>query len=70
MDIGQIFTGDACTPIWDPHNNLLFFAPESGGGYSIYRTTFDAYYQDLSAVAFINAPVLYVNWLGDTNPYD
>jgi hypothetical protein len=64
VEIGQIFPGKARLPIWDLHNNLLFFAPEGGGGYSIYRTTFDAYYQDLSAVASINAEVLAVTWLG------
>lgn len=64
MEIGQIFTGKARLPIWDPHNNLLFFAPEGGGGYSIYRTTFDAFYRDLSEVGSINAEVLAVTWLG------
>jgi hypothetical protein len=64
VEIGQIFSGKARLPIWDPHNNLLFFAPEGGSGYSIYRTTFDNYYQDLTKVAFINAEVEAVSWMG------
>lgn len=64
MEIGQIFTGKARLPIWDLHNNLLFFASESGSGYSLYRTTFDSYYQDLSVVASINGEVQAVTWLG------
>jgi hypothetical protein len=64
VEIGQIFSGKARLPIWDPHNNLLFFAHEAGSGYSIYRTTFDAYYSDLSVAAFINAEVQAVTWLG------
>jgi hypothetical protein len=64
VDIGQIFKGKARLPIWDSHNNLLFFAPKDGGGYSIYRATFDTHYADLSVVASINAEVQMVTWLG------
>ncbi len=64
VEIGQIFAGKTRLPIWDPHNNLLFFAPEDGGGYGICRTTFDSHYRDLSVVAFINAEVQAVTWLG------
>lgn len=64
VEIGQIFSGKARLPIWDLHNNLLFFAQEGGDGYSIYRTTFDNFYRDLSVVASINAEVLAVTWLG------
>jgi len=64
MEKGQIFEGKATLPIWDSDNNLLFFAPE-GDGYSIYRTTFDTFYQDLSVVGFISAKnVQSVTWLG------
>jgi hypothetical protein len=55
VEIGQIFSDKARLPIWDPHNNLLFFAQEGGSGYNIYRTTFDAYYKDLSVIASIDA---------------
>jgi hypothetical protein len=70
LEIGQVFNQQARLPIWDPHNNLLFFSPGEGGGYRIFRTTFDAYYQDLTVVDTIDAPIFYVTWLGDTNPYD
>lgn len=63
VDIGQIYKGKARLPIWDPHNNLLFFAPD-GSGYNIYRSTFDVHYTDLSVVASINAEVQNVTWLG------
>jgi len=64
LEINQIFNGKSFSPIWDPHNNLLFFAPEEGIGYSLYRTTFDSVYRDLSVVASINAEVLAATWLG------
>jgi WD40 repeat protein len=64
VEIGQIFTGMARFPIWDLHNNLLFFSYKVGGGYDIYRTTFDSHYSDLSVVASIDAKVLSVTWLG------
>jgi hypothetical protein len=64
VEIGQIFTDKARLPIWDPHNNLLFFVPTGGSEYSIYRTTFDSHYQDLSAVASVNGQVQAVTWLG------
>jgi Tol biopolymer transport system component len=64
LDIGQIYTGMARMPTWDPHNNLLFFAAASGGGYDIYRTTFDGHFQDLAMVNTINAQVTSVVWAG------
>jgi hypothetical protein len=64
VEIGQIFANRARLPIWDSHNNLLFFAPRNGSGYDIYRTTFDAHHTDLSVVASINAEVQAVTWLG------
>ena len=64
MDIGQIFTAKAILPIWDSQNNLLFFSQKDGGGYSIYRTTFNANYKDVSVVASIDAEVRSVAWAG------
>jgi hypothetical protein len=64
MDIGQISTGKARLPIWDPQNNLLFFSPKDGGGYSIYLTTFNANFKDSSVVASIDDEVRAVAWVG------
>ncbi len=64
VEIGQIFDGKARLPTWDMDNNLLFFAAEDGSGYSLYRTTFSTFYQDLTLVNFIPAEVISVAWLG------
>ena len=64
VEIGQIFNGKARLPIWDPNNNLLFFASEGGSGYSLYRTTFDTFYRDLSVVASLNHEIQAAAWLG------
>ena len=64
VEIGQIFSDKARLPIWDPDNNLLFFALDAGYGYNIYRTTFDVFYRDLTMVAHIEAEILHVAWLG------
>jgi hypothetical protein len=64
IDIGQIYDGDARLPIWDTHNNLLFFASNGGSGYDLYRTTFSAYYRDLAVVGSIDAEIYRVVWLG------
>jgi hypothetical protein len=64
LEIGQIFNGRARSPIWDKHNNLLFFAPNGGNGYDLYRSTFDSYYQEMAVVGSIDAKVLGVAWLG------
>ena len=64
VDIGRIFDGKASFPAWDPHNNLMFFAPQDAGGYDIYLTTFDAHYTDLYKVNYIDADVNNVVWLG------
>ncbi len=64
VDIGQIFTGSARLPIWDLHNNLFFFADDGSAGFDLYRTTFDAYYQDLMMVGSVPAQVRGVGWLG------
>jgi hypothetical protein len=64
VEIGQIFNRGARLPIWDKHNNLLFFASKGGSGYDLYRTTFDSYYRDLEMVGSIDAEVIRVAWLG------
>ena len=64
IEIGKIFDGSARLPIWDQHNNLLFFASQDGSGYNLYRTTFDSYYRDLAVVGSIDAEVIRVAWLG------
>jgi len=64
IEIGQIYNSDARLPIWDEDNNLLFFAPVDGKGYDLYRTTFNSYYRDLTAVGFIDADVHVVTWIG------
>jgi hypothetical protein len=65
VEIGQIYTGDAILPIWDQHNNLLFFSPQESGVYKLLRTTFDSHYTDMTVVNTINAGVWSVNWLGN-----
>jgi hypothetical protein len=65
MEIGQIYSGKARAPIWDLDNNLLFFARGEGEVYSLYRTTFEAFYEDLSEVASLEANFIQsVAWLG------
>jgi hypothetical protein len=63
IEIGQIYNGGARLPIWDENNNLLFFALNSGNGYDLYRTTFEAYYRDLVVVGSIDADIYRVVWL-------
>jgi hypothetical protein len=63
LDIGQIYTGKAVRPIWDLHNNLIFFALVEGGGDSIYRTTFANHYQDLAVIGSINLQWRDVTWI-------
>jgi len=69
LNIGQIYTGKARLPVWDAHNNLIFFAQEDTGGFDLYRTTFDGYYQDVRVVNYLEAEVLNVVWLGLRSPY-
>lgn len=64
IEIGQIFNKRAQFPISDLENNFIFFAPESDGSSSLYRTTFDAYYKDLTLVTHIGAQVRDIAWLG------
>jgi len=64
IEIGQIFYEKARLPIWDEDNNLFFFAFLEGYGYELFRTTFDAYYQDLAALGSILGSVHVVTWLG------
>jgi hypothetical protein len=68
LEIGQIFPAQAVLPIWTENNNLLFFAPADSGGYDIYLTTFDSYYQDLAMVNHIDANIWNVIWLGTPPP--
>jgi hypothetical protein len=62
-DICQIFNHSAQFPISDLHNNFIFFAPEKDNGTSLFRTTFTAYYRDLTRVNHIGAQVRDVAWL-------
>jgi hypothetical protein len=59
LNFPRIFNGPAVAPLWAPHNDLTFF---SGG--ILYRTTFDAYYSDLTAVANLPAEVTEAAWVG------
>ncbi len=59
LDIPQIFDGPAIAPLWDPHNNLTFFS-----GSTLYRTTFDSWYTDLSLVASVSGDVESASWVG------
>ena len=63
IEIGQVFTGSAYAPLWDLHNNLLFFSGTELGT-DVYRTTFDAYYQDVTLVAHLDETVRSAAWLG------
>jgi hypothetical protein len=64
VDIGQIYDGPARLPIWDLHNNLIFFSRLQGGGYDIYRTTFENWYHDLTLVNSLPGDLRLVAWLG------
>ncbi len=63
IEIGQVFNGSAYAPLWDLHNNLLFFS-SSELGTDVYRTTFDAYYQDVTLVAHFDETVQGAAWVG------
>jgi hypothetical protein len=63
IEIGQVFTGPAYSPLWDLHNNLLFFSG-SELGTDLYRTTFNAYYKDVTAVAHFDETVQGAAWVG------
>jgi hypothetical protein len=63
MEVGQIFSGPAYSPIWDLDNNLLFFSG-SELGTDLYRTSFSAYYQDVTAVAQFDETVRAAAWVG------
>ncbi len=65
IEIGQIYDRAAGFPTWDAHNNLLFFAISDYGGFDLYRTTFDAYYSDLTYIAYLDARITALAWLGD-----
>ena len=59
LNFPQIFTDSAVAPLWDAHNNLVFF---SGG--SLYRATFEAYYSDLTPIANLPGEVTDAAWVG------
>lgn len=59
LNFPQIFAGPSVAPLWDPHNNLVFF---SGG--TVYRATFDAYYSDLTSIANLPGEVTDAAWVG------
>lgn len=64
VEIGQIYDGPAILPIWSQNNNLLFFAAQDSGGYTIYLITFDSHYTDLQRVNFLEVVPTCVAWLG------
>jgi hypothetical protein len=59
LDFPQIFNEPAVAPLWDPHNNLIFF-----GGNRLFRVTFDSYYSDLGSVATLSGDVMDASWVG------
>jgi hypothetical protein len=64
VEIGRIFDDPAAFPIWDQDSNLFFFGVEGTHAFRLYRATFEAFYSDLSEVAFIGAAIRSVGWLG------
>jgi hypothetical protein len=65
LDIPQIFSEPAVAPLWDPHNNLIFFS-----GSSLYRVTFDSNYTDLASVANVGGDVVDASWVGGIQGFD
>ena len=64
IEIGQVFNYSAYAPLWDLHNNLIFFS-NSELGTDVYRTTFDAYYNDLTLVTHFDETVQDAAWVGN-----
>jgi hypothetical protein len=64
MDLGQIFNGPAYAPIWNFHDNTLFFFSGSGQGTDLYRATFSNYFNDTASVAHLTGTVQAVTWVG------
>jgi WD40-like Beta Propeller Repeat len=63
IEVGQIFNQSARLPLWDLHNNLVFFSGNEGRT-NLYRVTFDAYYQDVTIAAQFNETVQEAAWVG------
>jgi hypothetical protein len=64
-DVGRIFNDPAAFPIWNQDSNLFFFEVEGVNAFRLYRATFDAFYNDLTAVGLIDAALRSVGWLGN-----
>ena len=60
LDTTKLIDGPATAPIWDLHNNLLFFI-----GGDLYRVTFDSHYSDTAPVAHIDGEVQAVTWVNN-----
>ena len=60
LDTTKLIDGPATAPIWDLHNNLLFFI-----GGDLYRVTFDSHYSDTAPVAHIDGEVQAVIWVNN-----
>ncbi len=60
LDTTKLIDGPATAPIWDLHNNLLFFM-----GSDLYRVTFDSHYGDTAPVAHIDGEVQAVTWVNN-----
>jgi hypothetical protein len=58
LDTTKLIDGPATAPIWDLHNNLLFFI-----GSDLYRVTFDSHYTDTAPVGHITGEVQTVAWV-------
>jgi hypothetical protein len=64
IDLGQIFSGPAYSPIWNFNDNTLFFFSGSESGTDLFRATFDNYYNDAASVAHCTGSVQGVSWVG------
>jgi hypothetical protein len=60
LDTTKLIDGPATAPIWDLHNNLMFFI-----GSDLYRVTFDSHYSDTAPVAHIDGEVQAVAWVNN-----
>lgn len=63
IEIGKIFIGPAYAPIWNNHDNTLFFFSGSELGTNLYRSTFPSHYTDTAAIGLFADPVQEVAWL-------
>ena len=64
-DVGRIFNDKAGFPMWDEDSNLFFFGEEGVNVFRLYRATFNATYNDVTALGLIDATVRSVAWLGN-----